>query len=98
MSFFLTHCFVLLGLPCYPWAFSVFGEQGLFSSCSAQASYCGGFSCCRAQAVGFMGFKSLAALQHVQSSWIRDRNCVPCIGRQTRESPEWDILVKALPL
>ena len=27
-------------------------EQGLLSSCSAWASDCGGFSCCRAQAVG----------------------------------------------
>ena len=28
------------------------GEQGLLSSCSAWASHCGGFSCCRAQAAG----------------------------------------------
>ena len=27
-------------------------EQGLLSSCSAWASHCGGFSCCRAQALG----------------------------------------------
>ena len=31
------------------WAFSSCGEWGLLSSCAAQASYCGGFSCCRAQ-------------------------------------------------
>ena len=36
----------------------------------------------------------LVALQHVESSWTRDRTCVPCIGRQvliprvTREVPE----------
>ena len=26
------------------------GEQGLLFGCDAQASHCGGFSCCRAQA------------------------------------------------
>ena len=31
---------------------SVCGEQGLLSSCSAQASHCSGFSCCRASTVG----------------------------------------------
>ena len=28
------------------WAFSSFSEQGLLSSCGAQASHCDGFSCC----------------------------------------------------
>ena len=32
-----------LGLHCYAWA---------FSSCGEQASHCGGFSGCRAQALG----------------------------------------------
>ena len=36
---------------------------------------------------------NFVALRHVESSWIRDRTCVPCIGRQilncwtTREVP-----------
>ena len=30
----------------------------------------------RCDALGFVG------LQHVQSSWIRDRTCVSCIGRR----------------
>ena len=34
------------------WAFSCCGEWGLLSSCSARASHCCGFSCCRAQALG----------------------------------------------
>ena len=38
--------------------YSSFGEQGLLSSCSVQASHCGGFSCCRAQALGHTGFCS----------------------------------------
>ena len=32
--------------------FSSCGEQGLLSSCGMQASLCGGFSCCGAQALG----------------------------------------------
>jgi len=28
------------------------GEQGLLSSCGTRASYCSGFSCCEAQALG----------------------------------------------
>ena len=34
------------------WTFSSCGEWGLLSDCGAQASCCGGFSCCRAQALG----------------------------------------------
>jgi len=40
-----------LGLCCCAWAFSSCGEQGLSSSQWA-GSHCGGFSCCKAQAVG----------------------------------------------
>ena len=32
--------------------FSSWGEQGLLSGCSAQASHCGGFSFCGAGALG----------------------------------------------
>ena len=38
--------------------FSSCGERGLLSSCSAQASHCGGFSCRRAQALGHIGSNS----------------------------------------
>ena len=43
---------VVLGLHCCMWAFCSLSEQGLFSSCSAWALLCGGFSCCRARALG----------------------------------------------
>ena len=36
-------------------AFSSCSECGLLSSCSAWASHCGSFSCCRAQALGLTG-------------------------------------------
>ena len=81
----------------YPYIFSALGEQccaRAFSSCCEQGCSvgvvrgisCGGFSCCRArlwgtQASVFVGY-GLVALWHVESSWTRDRTCVPCIGRR----------------
>ena len=40
------------------WAFSSCSEWGQLSSCGAQSSHCGGFSCYRAQALGHTGFSS----------------------------------------
>ena len=77
--------------------FSSCSKQGLLSSCSVQAFYCGGFSC-RAQALRthmhqylwLVGFRVraqylwhmyLAAPWHVGSSWARNGTRVPCIGR-----------------
>ena len=48
----------VLGLLGCTWAFSSCGEWGLLSRCGTRASYCSGFSCCRAQAVGHTGFSS----------------------------------------
>ena len=42
---------VVLGLCCCLQAFSSYSKCGLLSSCSVPASYRGGFSCCRAQAL-----------------------------------------------
>ena len=69
---------LLLGLFCSC------GAQGLLSRCGAQASHCGGFSYCWAQALGHLGFNCgsqalehrlsscgpwrLVALQHVESA------------------------------
>ena len=79
--------------------FSSCSEQGpLFIailSWGTQASHWGGFFCCRAQVLGPQAsvvaphglsccYKwTSVAPQHIKSSWIRDRTCVPCIGRQT---------------
>ena len=51
------------------WTFSSYNKRGRLSGCGAQASHCGGFSCCRAQALG-MGFSSCRsqALGHRLSS------------------------------
>ena len=82
-----------LGLRCCWWTFSRCRELGLHSSCRAQASHCGGFSCCGTQAVEHTGFSSccmraqwlwlmgLVVPQLVGSSWTRDRTGVPCIAR-----------------
>ena len=40
------------GLCCCTWAFSSCGEWGLLFVCGVWSSHCGGFSCCRAQALG----------------------------------------------
>ena len=47
------------------------GIQG-FSSCSSWAPECRLSSCC---------IRALVALWHEESSWTRDRTCVPCIAR-----------------
>ena len=48
VGFLLLIHFGLLGFWCCVQAFSSSGEWGLFSSCSAWASHCRGFFCCRA--------------------------------------------------
>ena len=54
----ITLFLAVLGLCCYVQAFSSCGEWGLLSSCGAWASYCCGFSCYGAWALGRVGFSS----------------------------------------
>ena len=74
---------VVLGL-CFAPRLSGCGERGLLSGCSAHAPHCGGFSCCRAQAPGawasVAGLHELVALQHVESSRIRDHTMSPALA------------------
>ena len=52
----------VLGLHCFVvWAFSSCSEWGLLSYCGVWASYCSGFSCCRAWALGHVSFSSCDA-------------------------------------
>ena len=53
--------------------FSDCSEQGLLSSCDAQASHCSGFCCCRAQALWCTGFSSCSTW--VQLLWLP--SCIP---------------------
>ena len=48
----------VLGLSCCAGAFSRHSKQGLLSSCSIQASHCGGVSCHGARALGCAGFSN----------------------------------------
>ena len=55
--------------------------------CSAWASHCSDFSCCREQARGPAGFSSCGTwaqllLQHVEFSPTRNQTHVPCVGSQ----------------
>ena len=56
----------VMGLHGYMQIFSSFSKKGLLSTCGSWASYCGGFSCCRAQALGHVSFNSSGsrALEH----------------------------------
>ena len=80
------------------WAFlSGWGEWGVLSGCSVQASLCSGSSSFGTQAVGDWAsavvVHRLSFPRHMGSSQTRDQTCISCIGRQiiyhwaTREAP-----------
>ena len=52
LSNYLISFLALLGLGCCAGAFSSCDKWGLLSSCSAKASYCDDFPCCRTRALG----------------------------------------------
>jgi len=93
LTFLKNVSVAVLGLHCCSWTFSRCREHGLHSSCRAQTSHSGAFSCCGTQALEHMGFSSCCTWtqwlwlmgfvvpQHVGSSWTRDRTGVPCIAR-----------------
>ena len=85
-KFFIYVFFLAVpGLHCYAWAFSSWGEQGLHSSCGAWASHGSGLSCCRARVRGLQWLRPMGLVvpRHVESSWTRNRTCVPCASRWT---------------
>jgi len=57
-SFLNYFLLAALGLCCCVLAYSSCAQQGLLCSCGVWASHCGGFSCCRARALGHAGFWS----------------------------------------
>lgn len=68
------------------WAFLQLRRVGLLSSCSVQASHCGGSSCCEAEALGCMGFRSCSTW--AQWLWLPG-------SRATAQQP-WHIGLAAL--
>ena len=63
------------------------GKRGLHSSCGAPVSLCGGFSGCRAPALGSRAQQlqrtGLVAPLQAGSSGTGVQACVPCVGKQT---------------
>ena len=57
-NYFVYLFLAVLSLCCCMGLFFSCGKQGLLSSCGEQPSHCGGFSCCRAQTLEYMGFSS----------------------------------------
>ena len=76
LKIFVGLFLVVLGLHGYVQIFSSYGEQGVLSSCGAQASHCGGFSLhsmgSRACGLQWLQLTGLVALWHVGSSQTRD--------------------------
>ena len=84
----------VLGLRSCTRAFSSWDKRGLLSSCSVRASHGDGFSSCGAWVLEHrLNSCGLVAPRHVESSQIRNRSHVSCIGRwilyhwATREAP-----------
>ena len=69
--------------------FSSCGEWGLFSSCSAQAPHCSGFSCCRTSALGCVVFSSC-------SSQALQRRLNNCGSRAWLLCSMWDFAVSGI--
>ena len=60
------------------------GERELPSSCSVQALHCGGFSCCRAWALGHVGFSSYG-------TWTLEHRPNSCDAQAGLLCGMWDI-------
>ena len=65
--------FFWLGLRFCTWAFSNCSKQGLRSSCGVWASHWGGFSCCWAWALGYVGLVVACGLWNVNSAAVSHR-------------------------
>ena len=63
-NFLSLFYFSVLGLCGFTRAFSSCGEPGPLSCCGAQASYWGGFSHCKAQALACTAFRSCGVWAH----------------------------------
>ena len=68
----------MLGLHCCSGFFSSCSEWGLLSSCNIQA-YCGGFSRCRAEALGCVS-SVVAALGSIGSIVVQGLSCSSTCG------------------
>ena len=60
-----------LCLHCCVWAFSSCGKRELLLCCGSWASHCGGFSCCRARALGLRASVVVAHRLSSCSTWTQ---------------------------
>ena len=92
-SFFnsLFICFWLSWVFIATYGFSLVVASKGYSLLCIRASHCGGFSCCKAQGLGYwlqycsmqaqqLLFSGLLAPWYMKSSQTGDWTCVPCIG------------------
>ena len=70
--------------------FSSCGGWRLLSSCGARA-FCGGFSCCRAQAPGLAGFSLCGTWLSSCSSWAPEHRLSRCGARAWMLRGMWDL-------
>lgn len=83
--FFLKFIFMVVWSLFLCTGFLWLWRRGLLSSCSAQASHCGGFSCCRAQPLG--AWAAVVGMHESSSSAAcgifldQGSHHVPCTGR-----------------
>ena len=83
----------VLGLRCCTWAFSSCGERGLLysSRCSARASHCRGFSCCKAWALGKRASVVAPCGLRRCGSWALERRLSSCDARAWLLCGMWDL-------
>ena len=81
----------MLSLRCCTRAFSSCGKWGATLRCGVWASYCGGFSCCGAQALGAQA--SVVAARRLSSctSWALERRLSSCGTRASLLRGMWDL-------
>ena len=88
--FFLFLFLAALGLRCCAWL-SVAAVSGATLHCCAQASHCGGFSCCRAQALGARASVVVAHRLSICGSQALERRLSSCGTRAQLLGGMWNL-------
>ena len=81
----------MLGLLCCAQAFSSCGEWGLLYFVVPQASHCGGFSCCRARALGTQASVAVAHGHSSCGSQALKRRLSSCSAQALLLRGMWDL-------
>ena len=76
--FLFVYLSAALGLRCYPWGFSSFGEWELLSNCSARASHHRVLSCCTGSVAAACGLNSSSSGSRAWAQYLCHRSLVSC--------------------